>query len=252
MIRSLGLLAAMLTVIGCGNVANGQVGEAQPLRAAIGMPLEELNRQPLLARHPLSDDRANSISVSEPHRLEISIRGRTLRFEGGGGSARTYLGNAVIVAPSAPGGSNYSAPSVDMGRISLIRFDMNRELLTIDDAINVANAACSAVRDAGLRPRAESPSAWVTNPFGPVRLKDPVAEDFVRTAFLAQGTRVAAVAMRVLQDHDLQFDIEIQNYRRLRQRPRAGDSDEQDLAGERVYRVSGSLRQNLDRILAPT
>jgi len=107
------------------------------------------------------------------------------------------------------------------------------------------------MRAAGLQPREpEGTFATVTERLGDdprVTIGDWKA---LHAALADRSARAVAASLCRLADDRHSFGLEITNYRRARERG-GGGGIEDDAAGEKAYRVSGTLVQNLDSRAAP-
>ncbi len=234
----LGVVAMAVISIAWGTIGSAEEAAVDTVRVRIGMPLDDFTRQPLVRRHAvhLSADRPGYIAIGDPHLLEVDFKGSVLRFQGGGRSARTYVDNTFV----GGGGS-----ILDSGKIGAVTFDMNRELITLPEAMELAEAACSAMRSLELAP-AEPGGLFggVSEQLGPQPAFRLNTREDLRVAFSSQSVRAIAANFCHLEDKDYLFGLTITNYRRSRERFRGG-GDESDVMGEAAYRVTASLGQNL-------
>lgn len=232
------LLLAAAAVSAC----SAQPPSERPrVRAELGMPISDLHRQPAVAGQParLRSDQLGLILLRQPHLLELIINRRVMRIEGGGDTAATWITNSPRLA-----GDSEGSPTFD--RIGSIRFDMNAELVTLSDAIGLANDICRTMQLAGLRPtRAEDAFAAVQSWAGQPRRMPLMTFAHVEEAFLDPHSRPETIGACNVSDGSAVFEVEIRNYRRARERYRDTEAtsvrNESALHLERAYRVAGEL-----------
>lgn len=226
-----------LLLIGCDSLARGEADVPETIRIAIGMPVEEFNRQPLVARQAnLLDSQGSGFTAfGEPHQLEIELNGHALPFEGGGRNAFTYVRNGYYIPRSIS----------DSGRIASITFNMNREPVSLSEAMTLAQASCIAMRTAGLSPKTPLDGfGSVTEQLGQNRVRDVGNAGEMMAAFTDHNVRAIEAVLCDVEDQNHVFQLTIVNSRRAANRYRGG-GDEGDTFGEEIYRVSGYLSQNL-------
>jgi hypothetical protein len=256
------LSLALVALIGFSRVAmdpaaslHGQPEERPTLRLYLGMPTEDFARQAIAVQpRPIADpiqivttplpealssmEPGQSI-IRQPHRLVLEVNGHTFTFDGGGGTAATWVTNMPRISDQRQSGPIYD-------RINSIRFDLDAELVSLSQAISSAAALCRDMRQAGLETaRADWPLASVyywNGPYREVRL-DTFAD--VQRIFLDPVARAETVGACRLAHADTSFELEIRNYRRARDArhsPEEIAANEEGRATERAYRVSGALR----------
>ncbi len=199
-------LATLLLLTGCDDVARGEAGMFDTIRVRVGMGVDEFNAQPALVRNRMRLDRRgiSGVAIGEPHILAVEVNGRTIEFESGGDTAFTRVDNTFHKP-------NWDS---DYSRIGSVTFDINRELITLDEVVALARTACASVRAANLTARYPDRFGIISESLGSGVGKLIANEEDLKAAFSDWNIRAKTVELCQSQDDSHIFALSITNYRR--------------------------------------